>query len=207
MEIVKVPTAASHSDFEVLVVYSGVRKTLVGTDYNQRVLECQSAAQLLLEWAGMPSVNGASRVRRVPPEISAELGDRLPAPLDRRARHFFTELERVRAGVDAWRDGDIAKLGGLMLASGASSVHNYESGCPHLTTLYEILSECPGVSGARFSGGGFRGSCIGISHPDYRDEITAFIAERYPVVHPDIADCYSIHFCQTAEAAHVLNGK
>jgi galacturonokinase len=94
-----------------------------------------------------------------------------------------------------------------MRASGASSVHNYESGCPHLTTLYELLCECPGVYGARFSGGGFRGSCIGISHPNDRDEITRFIAERYPAAHPDIAYCYSIHFCKTADAAHVLNGK
>lgn len=206
MDIARVPTPASPSEFEVLVVYSGVRKALVGTDYNQRVLECQSAAQLLLEWSGMPHTNGASRLRQVPPHIYADLGDRLPAPLNRRARHFFTELERVRAGVEAWRQGDIVQLGELVRASGASSVYNYESGCPHLTTLYELLSECPGVYGARFSGGGFRGSCIGISHPGYREEITAFIAERYPAIHPDVADCYSTHFCQTAEAAHIMNG-
>ncbi len=207
MDTIKVPTAADPGEFEILVVYSGVRKTLVGTDYNQRVTECQQAAQLLLEWSGMPTANGAARLRQVPAEVYQDLCNRLPVPLDRRSRHFFTELQRVREGVEAWRAGDIGRLGELMRDSGSSSVYNYESGSPHLTSLYRIMCDCPGVYGARFSGGGFRGSCIGLSHPDYRDEITAYIGERYPIAHPDIADCYSIHFCQSAEAAHVMNGQ
>ncbi|MGC9467914.1 MAG: galactokinase family protein [Anaerolineae bacterium] len=204
MGVEKIPTAARPEDYEVLVVYSGIRKSLVGTDYNNRVTECQTAARLLLEWAGETSVNGSSRLRFVPPEVYRTFGDRLPAPLDRRARHFFTEVQRVREGVEAWRQGDLAWMGQLMKESGASSVHNYESGSPHLTSLYELLCECPGVYGARFSGGGFRGSCIALSDPTFRDEITSFISTRYPAAHPDIADCYSIHFCHTGEAAHVI---
>ncbi len=204
MEIQKVPTSANPDSFEILVVYSGVKKALVGTDYNSRVSECQNAARLLLTWAGRSTTNGATRLRLVPVEVYAELAHRLPAPLDRRARHFFTEVERVREGVDAWRAGDIERLGELMRASGASSVYNYESGCLHLTTLYEILCDCPGVYGARFSGGGFRGSCVALSHPDYREAITAFIADRYPAAHPDIANRYSIHFCRSSEAAQVI---
>lgn len=205
MAVKRIATAASPEDFEILVVYSGVRQALVGTDYNNRVNECRQAARLMLEWSGHPGYNGDARLRLVPPEVYAAYKDRLPAPLDRRARHFFTELERVQAGVEAWRAGDIEQMGQLMRESGASSVHNYESGCPHLTTLYEILRECPGVYGARFSGGGFRGSCIGLSDPARRDEITAWIAARYPEAHPDISNAYSIHFCQTSEAAQLVD--
>jgi galactokinase len=204
MEVERIPTAASRDEYEILVVYSGIRKALVGTDYNSRVAECQEAAQLLLRWSGQPAVNGDSRLRLVDPDVYASLADRLPTPLDRRARHFFTELQRVRQGVEAWRLGDIGRVGELMRASGASSVHNYESGSPHLTSLYEILCECPGVYGARFSGGGFRGSCIALSRPDFRDEIEEFVSHRYLAVHPDVADYYSIHFCQTSEAARLV---
>jgi galacturonokinase len=205
MEVQRISTPASPEEFEILVVYSGVRQALVGTDYNNRVVECQTAARMLLTWSGEPVINGNARLRLVPPEVYAELGDRLPPPLDRRARHFFTEVQRVREGVEAWRTGDIERLGHLVRASGASSVYNYESGSPHLTSLYHILCDCPGVYGARFSGGGFRGSCIALSHPAYREEIAAFIASRYPVAHPDVADDYSIHFCQTSEAASVMD--
>jgi galactokinase/galacturonokinase len=205
MEATRIATAASRDDFEILVVYSGVRQALVGTDYNNRVRECQDAARLMLEWSGVSHPNGDSRLRLVPREVYEELGDRLPAPLDRRARHFFTELARVEAGVEAWREGDIERLGQLMRQSGASSVHNYESGSPHLTSLYKVLSECPGVYGARFSGGGFRGSCIGLSDPKRRDEIVRYIAEHYPAAHPDIAGLFSVHFCHSSEDAQLLD--
>ena len=83
--------------------------------------------------------------------------------------HFFTEVARVREGASAWRAGDVVTIGRLMRDSGASSVYNYESGCPQLVTLYNILCDAPGVYGARFSGAGFRGSCIGLSDPAYRE--------------------------------------
>lgn len=205
MDVQRVPTSASRDDFEILVAYSGVKMALVGTDYNSRVDECHEAARLLLKWSGGPQPNGDARLRLVSLEAYAAHGDRLPAPLGRRARHFFTELHRVQEGVEAWRSGRIEQMGQLMRESGASSVYNYESGSPRLTTLYEILCECPGVYGARFSGGGFRGSCIGLSDPNEREEIVAFIAERYPAAHADIAGLYSIHFCQTSEAAHLMD--
>ena len=206
MAVEKVPTSRAQDPFEILVVYSGVSQSLTGTDYNNRVAECQAAARQLLLLAGEP-VPEETRLRMVDPEIYQVYGDRLKAPLDRRARHFFTEIARVQHGVQAWRAGDIATVGSLIKASGASSVYNYESGCPQLTTLYEILSECPWVYGARFSGGGFRGSCIGLSHPDFRAEIEAFVDERYPDLHPDIRGQYSVHFCRSDGPARLLNGK
>jgi len=68
-------------------------------------------------------------------------------------------------------------------------------------TLYEILRESRGVYGARFSGGGFRGSCVGLVHPGYREEIRAAVEARYPVAHPDMAGLYSVHFCRLDGAA------
>lgn len=195
VEFFKYPMPAGNSPFEILVVYSGLARSLVGTDYNKRVEECQQAARLLLERAGEP-VSDTPRLRMVPEEVYARHGSELPPPLDRRARHFFGEVERVRQGVDAWQAGDLAQMGRLINESGASSIHNYECGSPHLITLYHTLRECPGVYGARFSGGGFRGSCIALTDPAYRREIEAFVQGRYPAAHPDIAELYSIHFCE-----------
>jgi galactokinase/galacturonokinase len=204
-EFKKVPTPANNGHFEVLVVYSGVKQSLACTDYNQRVAECQQAARLLLGWAGLPVPEGP-RLRMVPSEVYDELAFRLPAPLDRRARHFFTENRRVRAGVSAWEAGDLHRLGALINESGASSVHNYESGCPPLITLYDILSDCPGVYGARFSGGGFRGSCIGLMDPAARVEVKERVAAHYPAAHPGVSDNYSVHFCRLDGPARLLNG-
>lgn len=195
VEFAKFPTSAGNEQFEILVVHSGLTRALTGTDYNKRVGECQQAARMMLEWAN-ELVPETPRLRMVSEEIYAGFGNRLPAPLDRRARHFFTEIRRVRDGVIAWQEGNLEEMGRLIDASGASSIRDYECGCPHLITLYNILHKCPGVYGARFSGGGFRGSCIGLINPAYREEIRSIIDARYPLAHPDVTDSYSIHFCR-----------
>ncbi len=200
----KIPIPHEKNGFDILVVYSGVEKSLGGTDYNNRVAECEEAAGLLLAWSGQ-TLPEQPRLRMVPEDVYAEFGARLPAPLDRRARHFFTEVARVREGTAAWRAGDVSAIGALMRESGASSVYNYESGCPQLVTLYNILCEAPGVYGARFSGAGFRGSCIGLSDPAYREEIRAFIDAQYPAAHPNAAEWYSVHFCKSDGPARVLD--
>jgi galactokinase len=211
VEIQMIDSPLQQNDFEIVVVHSGVSEVLVGTDYNRRVAECQEAAHLMLEWAGyhLPDPSSGSghsslALRLVPEEVYHTYGRRLPEKLGKRAAHFFTEMQRVREGVAAWRKGDLDVLGQLISASGASSINNYECGCEHLITVYEILNACPGVYGARFSGAGFRGCCIGLIHPAYKGNIAEEIHRRYPQAHPDVADKYGVYFCHPAGKATVL---
>jgi galactokinase len=46
--------------------------------------------------------------------------------LQKRARHFFTEMARVAQGIEYWRQGNLPAFGALMNASGQSSIENYE---------------------------------------------------------------------------------
>ncbi len=199
-EITQIPAADDAPPFDILVVYSGLSRSegLVGTGYNSRVAECQTAARQL----GDPSDD--PRLRRIAPETFAARGDALPTEPRRRAAHYFGEMQRVAEGVQTWRTGDLAKFGALMNQSGASSVHQYECGSPQLITLYEILSQQTGVYGARFSGAGFRGSCVALIDPAARDEIIDAVHERYPVAHPQQAERYSLHLCHSADAAQIL---
>ena len=206
VEIDKIPYAcppAEREEYDILVVYSGVTRVLVGTDYNNRVVECQEAARALLGFSGQ--VAGAdARLRDVPPVVFAEEGHRLATRPYRRARHYFGEMERVEAGATAWQAGDLTRFGALVTASGASSVEWYECGSPQLITLYEILRETSGVYGTRFSGAGFRGNCIALIDPLRRGEIAEAIHSRYPCEHPAEAETYSIHFCQPDGGARLL---
>ncbi|MDG5789314.1 hypothetical protein QA612_17780 [Evansella sp. AB-P1] len=63
----------------------------------------------------------------------------------------------MQQGMEAWANGDLERFCQLMLKSGDSSEHQYESGCAELITIFETLKECEGVDGARFSGAGYRG--------------------------------------------------
>ncbi|MFW5976296.1 MAG: hypothetical protein ACOCRY_03345, partial [Alkalispirochaetaceae bacterium] len=142
--------------------------------------------------------------RDIPAEVYREHREELPGRFHRRADHFFSEMERVEAGVNAWRKGDLEAFGEQMFASGESSIHNYESGCPELITIYETLRDTPGVYGARFSGAGYRGACIGLVDPDRREEVAEAIHGSYPVKHPEFREKYRVFFGRTDDGARVV---
>jgi len=198
-----VAAATGTPPLEVAVVYSGLSRSLVATNYNRRVAECRAAARGLLELAAL-ALPPAPVLRDVPEEVFRAHGGALEPPLRRRAEHFFSESRRVPEGVAAWRRGDLAAFGELMTASGRSSIVNYECGGPHLVTLHHLLAEIPGVYGTRFAGAGFRGCAIALVDPARRDEIAGTVRERYASAHPDVAGTFSIHFCRLDDGARLL---
>ncbi len=190
-------------EFKIIVVYSGLSVALSGTGYNRRVLECREAAQILLEKANL-EVKDDSVLKDVPVDIYEQYKQELPLNLQKRTEHFFSENERVKKGIELWQKGELTQFGQLINASGLSSIEKYEAGSPHLISIYEILAAQPGVYGARFSGGGFRGSCIGLIDPKYADQIKASVAEAYPKKHVDIKDSYEIFICDSDEGVRFI---
>jgi galactokinase len=187
--------------FKVIVVYSGISQTLVGTGYNTRVAECQTATKILLEKSGK-NTNENKVLRDVPESLFDEFKHELPENERKRATHFFAENARVDQGVSCWRNGNLREFGNLINASGLSSIRNYECGSPHLITIYELLSETEGVYGARFSGAGFRGSCIGLIDPAFEDSIIDRMEGKYPEKHTDIKHAFKIFTCNSDEGAN-----
>mmetsp|Transcript_29598 Transcript_29598/g.40871 ORF Transcript_29598/g.40871 Transcript_29598/m.40871 type:complete len:427 (+) Transcript_29598:121-1401(+) len=203
-----IPLGKTDQKFEILIVYCGKSRILAGTAYNERVSECRKATQELfkLENGKECLLDGSDlKLRLISPETFERHGHKLPHPLNRRATHFFSENERVKEGVIAWQEGDIVRFGKLMTASGESSVKNYESGSPQLTTLYEILRETEGVYGTRFSGGGFGGSCIALIDPSFRDSVSQLVLQRYEKAFPDESKLASVHHCQLGDSVQLIS--
>jgi len=203
-ELIKQP--AKMPAYEIIVVYSGLSKALIGTDYNNRVDECKVSAWILQELAqDKIAAFGEVKLRDITPKDYKLYRKEIPGRFRRRADHYFSELERVKEGVLAWEKGDLKKFGRLMLASGESSINNYECGCPELITIFEILKKTPGVYGARFSGAGYRGCCIGLVNPAQKERIKEKIASEYPLQHPEYKDLYKVYFCKTGDGARILS--
>ena len=197
-----IPKNPAMPEFEVVIVNSGFTKALIGTDYNNRVDECKIAASLLQELArGQTTPYKDIALRGVSRDEWLAHRDSLPGRFGRRAKHFFTENQRVIDGCEAWKRGDLEAFGKLMVESGESSVHDYQCGSPELITIFNALKTIPGVYGARFSGAGYRGCCIGIVDPSCHREVEERIAEAYPAKHPQYADKYKVYFCKTANGA------
>jgi len=142
-----------------------------------------------------------TRLRSVPYEIYQKHKDKLPLNQKKRAEHFYTEFIRVEKGAEAWRNGDIEAFGRLSFESGHSSIVNYETGSPELIELYEIMKTTDGIYGGRFSGAGFKGCCMAIIDPDYKDNIKQIVTQKYIKVFPGLRDKFAVFFCNTADGA------
>jgi galactokinase len=146
-------------ELAVMVVHSGVPRTLESTPYAQRRAESEAAAAGL----GVRVLRDASfaQVRDLP-----------------RGRHAVTEMVRVREFASALRAHDLDALGPLMLASHASSRDDMEVSIPELDTLVECLVAA-GAYGARLTGAGFGGCVVAIGPHDAAGAIVEHATASY----------------------------
>lgn len=199
-----IPTNPVMKPYEIAIFFSGVERTLAGSKFNMRVDELKSAAYALMAYSGMEYGKfEEARLRGVPREIFEQYKHLLPENWRKRAVHFYTEFERVEKGAEAWRRGDLDTYGRLCFESGWSSIYNYETGSDELKTLYEIMQTTDGIYGGRFSGAGFKGCCMALIDPAYKESIEERVTREYLKVFPSLADKYSVHFCHSADGVQL----
>jgi galactokinase len=131
---------------EILVIDSGVARSLATSKYNERRAECENAARLL----------AVKALRDVSDPAAVE---KLPQPLRRRARHVVSENHRVLRGVASI---DAVSFGELINASHNSLRDDYEVSIAQLDRLVELLQGQSAVHGARLTGAGFGGACVAL---------------------------------------------
>ncbi len=201
-ELIGAPT--NMKPWKIAVFFSGLEHSLVSSRFNVRVDELKSGVYALQAFSGMEygSFREAT-ARKVPAELYHTYKDRLPEPWKRRCEHWYTEFERVEAGAEAWRRGDIEAFGKLSFASGWSSIHNWETGSPEQIRLYEIMTETDGIYGGRFCGAGFKGCCMALIDPEKEDAIAEKVEREYRKAFPKLADKYSATFCESTDGMRI----
>ena len=192
-------------EFDLAIIFSGLTRSLVNSDYNLRVAECKTAAWNMMAYTGMPlRTLDKTFLRDIPKETYDLTREKMPPRFARRAEHFYSEYKRVRKGVTAWETGNLALFGQLSFESCQSSIKNYECGSEELIAIYNIMRQTDGIYGGRFSGAGFKGACIALTDPAKRDEIRERITEEYLRMFPEYAETFEIHFCKTDNGARFV---
>ena len=151
-------------DCAVLVLDSGMPRTLAGSGYNERRAQCEAAAGLL-------QLKSLREVRQ------AEQLSVLPDLLCRRARHVFTENARVLAA--ATKGIDAIEFGRLMNESHSSLRDDYEVSTTELDLLVALLQSNESVYGARLTGAGFGGACVALCRINDIAEVASNVLTRY----------------------------
>ncbi|MEW6704055.1 MAG: galactokinase [Pseudomonadota bacterium] len=148
---------------EVLVLDSGIARTLAGSKYNERRAECEAAARQL----GVKALRDVVDVTQV---------EALPEPLRRRARHVVTENERVLRAITGIGPHE---FGVLMNASHDSLRGDFEVSVAELDRLVALLREQPGVCGARLTGAGFGGAVVALCQRGQALTVADAVLARY----------------------------
>ena len=195
-----IPADDKMKPFEIAIFFSGLERSLVGSQFNMRVDELKSAAYALKAFSGIEYGKFSdTRLRDVSREVFENHKDKLPENWRKRAEHYYTEFERVQKGVQAWKKGDIGAFGKLTFESGHSSIVNYETGSEQLKKIHEIMLETKGIYGGRFSGAGFKGCAMALVNPEYKDEIAFEVTRKYLKEFPKLSGKFGVHFAKTAD--------
>ncbi len=195
-----IPTNPGMKPYEIAIFFSGIERTLAGSQFNMRVDEARAAAYALKALSGMEYGKFAqTNLREIPRAVFEEHKASLPETWRKRAEHWYTEFQRVEQGAEAWRRGDLEAYGKLSFESGYSSIYNWETGSPELKTLYEIMTRTDGIYGGRFSGAGFKGCCMALIDPEKEEQILQQVGGAYLKAFPQLEGKYSAHICHSAD--------
>jgi galactokinase len=138
------------SDVKIVVRFIAHR-TLVGSAYADRVVQCK-AAELIIG----PLRNAAmSDIAKIDNEI-----------IRARASHVVSENERVLDFSSALEEGDYHTAGFVMTDSHTSLSHDFEVSNSQMDQAVRDMCATPGVFGARMTGGGFGGCIVALCEPD-----------------------------------------
>jgi galactokinase len=156
------------------VIHSGVKHSLVASEYNRRREECSAGVRALQ--ARFPAVKalrdaGLEDLETVRPALRDEVY--------LRCRHVISENGRVLASAEALGRGDLAAFGLLMDASHASLRDDYEVSCPEVDLLVDLARKVPGVLGARITGGGFGGCTVNLASAAAVEDVRARVLPEY----------------------------
>lgn len=192
-------------EFEIGIIFSGLTRSLVNSDYNLRVYECKTAAWNMLAYQNAPlKTFDKTFLRDIPKETFDNTRDMMPLRFAKRAEHFYSEYRRVRQGVTAWESGNLQLFGKLSFDSCESSIHNYECGSPELISIYNIIRPLQGVYGGRFSGAGFKGAVIALVDPQHKGDVEKALYEKYLAEYPEYAETFKVFWVKPDDGARFV---
>jgi galactokinase len=158
----------------IAIVHSGVKHSLVGSEYNTRREECsEGVAALRRRFPQVAALRDATLE-----QLSACAGELSPT-VQRRCRHVITECGRTLESTDALRRGELDHFGRLMNGSHDSLRDDYQVSCPEIDLLVSLARGVPGVKGARITGGGFGGCTVNLVRREAVEVLTREVLVAY----------------------------
>jgi len=152
---------------------TGVRRTVGASAYRTRRQECAAALAALRD-RGRPLQS-----LRDLDYSDLSLVERLPPPLNRRARHVITENARVLETTRLLTGHALGELREVFATSHRSLRDDYEVSTPELNAVVEAALAAPGCLAARMTGAGFGGAAVALVQENEQADFVGTVAAEY----------------------------
>ena len=183
-------------DARIVITNSKVKHSLVGSAYNDRRNECETALEELKKVIDIKTLGDLSEE-----EFEAHK-DAITSDICRkRAKHAVYENQRTVKAVKALKEDNVEEFGRLMNASHVSLRDDYEVSCEEIDILVDLAWKIPGVIGSRITGGGFGGCTVSIVKNDAVDTFIDTIGKQYKEKVGHEAEFYVVDI---GDGAHVI---
>jgi len=168
----------------IVIADTTVRRKLTSGEYNKRRAACEEAVRLLKQ--DLPTIKS---LRDVSVDDFNRLANKLPAEVEKRARHVVEEIGRSDQAQVLLEAGDIHSFGKLMNECHASLRDLYEVSCPELNVMANVAQTLEGCYGARLTGAGFGGCTVNLVANESVEDFAQALAQGYESqtrLHPEI---------------------
>ncbi|RYZ21656.1 MAG: galactokinase [Chitinophagaceae bacterium] len=160
--------------YKLLLLNTNVKHSLASSEYNTRRMQCEAGIALVQQQ--YPDVKS---LRDVTVEQLNECVRDKDELVYRRCKFVVEENERLLAGCEDLKRGDLTELGMKMYRTHRGLSEEYEVSCSELDFLVNAVRENDAVLGARMMGGGFGGCTINIVREDAIDGLVRELAPKY----------------------------
>jgi len=182
----------------VVVMDTGMARSLVGSAYNERRESCEAAVATIAA-----SVPGVASLRDVSRAQLEQALPRLSPSAHRRAAHVVEENWRPVRMAEALARGDLAAAGREMDDSHASLRDLYEVSSHELDLVTALARQHPACYGARMTGAGFGGCAVALVQADQAD---TFVADVEPAYRDASGAPGTLFVCRPVAGARVVTG-
>jgi len=169
-------TVPMPDDARIVVMDTGVRRSLAASAYNDRRASCDEAVDIVRQLE--PEVRA---LRDVDIALLETARGRMGDVCFRRARHVVEENARPAAMAEALRSACLGEAGRLMDESHASLRDLYEVSSEELDLITRLARRHPACFGARLTGAGFGGCAVALVAAQGADAFVDEVQAAYSV--------------------------
>ncbi len=160
-------------DIEMVLLDTGVKHSLAGTEYNLRREECQAGLEKIQQKFPQIQFLSGATIEQVNLSIPAD------TITNRRCTYIVQENSRLLAAAENLKNQDIISFGQKMYATHIGLRDLYAVSCPEADFLVKEAQVSNQVIGARMMGGGFGGCTLNLISSAEVAPFIATITQQY----------------------------